>query len=179
MSFKIIKHAGTPKEAKLPDGTRVFRKPSIRVEWKTADALALNEQIPVSDVLCAPYDDHFVFETPLHLKEAPSYMCTCGSAAIIVIKLLGEHPELGKLLGEVQDDMVKNPQRAFQTLLVHPELVTLANAIPSYKSENLFVCMMHMQYGHHVTSYANIKDWGSKKNIVIPEEHYRDRSRAE
>lgn len=70
MTFNIIRHRGNPKKATLPNGKVVERSESVLVlEWSRF-------------VLCAPYDDHFVYEHKV--PNVPSYMCTCGSAAVFV-----------------------------------------------------------------------------------------------
>ena len=69
MAFEIIKHAGDPKKATLPNGTVVRREEELFVpEWGVF-------------VPCAPYDNHFVYHNPTPGQSA--YMCTCGSVAVI------------------------------------------------------------------------------------------------
>lgn len=67
--FNIIQHAGTPQKALLPDGkTYVYRQEKLFIpEWGAF-------------VLCAPYDDHFIYETN---AVGSAYMCTCGSTAVV------------------------------------------------------------------------------------------------
>jgi hypothetical protein len=70
--FNIIHHSGYPMEATTLDGIKVFREDEVFVpEWQEA-------------VRCAQYDDHFVYEEPTHSYGKWSYMCTCGSPAVIV-----------------------------------------------------------------------------------------------
>lgn len=74
MTFNIIKHAGQPNTAEF-EGVKVTRQEHIFVIDPQLGGL-----IP-----CAPYDDHFVFEVPRSRARQgqSSYMCTCGSAAVI------------------------------------------------------------------------------------------------
>lgn len=71
MTFNIIQHAGTPQKALLPDGkTYVYRQEKLFImEFRAF-------------VVCAPYDDHFIYEMPPHIIGS-TYMCTCGSAAVV------------------------------------------------------------------------------------------------
>ncbi len=36
-----------------------------------------------TEVMCAPYDNHFIFEVPKRIKGV-SLMCSCGSPAVTV-----------------------------------------------------------------------------------------------
>ena len=69
--FKIIRHYGDPTEAEM-DGYKIYRQKSIFVK-------EYNRFIP-----CAPYDNHFIFEEPTGKFGRPSFMCTCGSMAVVV-----------------------------------------------------------------------------------------------
>lgn len=73
MSFNIIKHAGTPKSFFDERTGKIINRPEKLFvdEWGVF-------------VNCAPYDDHFIYENPDKTKGSPSYMCTCGAAAIVV-----------------------------------------------------------------------------------------------
>lgn len=67
----IIKHVGEVKSATLADGTVVYRQETLFVEeWGAL-------------VICAPYDNHFIYENPDKSKGTPGYLCTCGSVAVI------------------------------------------------------------------------------------------------
>lgn len=69
--LKVVKVLGTPISATTLDGITVYRKDRIFIpELGTS-------------VLCAQYDEHFVYEEPTGKKGRPSFMCTCGSAAIV------------------------------------------------------------------------------------------------
>lgn len=71
MTFEIIQHAGIPQKATLPDGTVVHREEQLFVpEWGAF-------------VNCAPYDNQFVFENPDKQVGQSSYLCTCGSVAVV------------------------------------------------------------------------------------------------
>ena len=69
-NFNIIHHAGTPFEAQLPNGRIVHREEKLFImEMKKF-------------IMCAPYDNHFIYETKIpHLA---SFMCTCGAPAVII-----------------------------------------------------------------------------------------------
>ena len=70
--FDIIHHRGDPRATTTLKGRQVTRHEALFVpEWGAL-------------VKCAPYDDHFVYENPDHSEGASSYMCTCGSAAVVV-----------------------------------------------------------------------------------------------
>lgn len=71
MTFNIIHHNGTPRQATLPNGTIVYRQEFLFVEeWKAL-------------VVCASYDDHFIYLNPDTSEGSPSYLCTCGSVAVV------------------------------------------------------------------------------------------------
>lgn len=71
MSFNIIHHRGMVREATLLDGTKVFRQEEIFVpEWGAA-------------VKCAPYTEHFIYESPDKRVGSPAHVCTCGSIAMV------------------------------------------------------------------------------------------------
>lgn len=70
--FEIIHHRGEPQTAETPQGVVVERQEALWVpEWGAL-------------VKCAPYDDHFVYANPDTSAESSAYMCTCGSAAVVV-----------------------------------------------------------------------------------------------
>ena len=73
-TFNIIKHRGSPKEAVTLWGTKVYRKDKIFIpEYENF-------------VICADYDNHFIYEVPDSKETAgiPSFLCTCGAFGIIV-----------------------------------------------------------------------------------------------
>jgi hypothetical protein len=35
------------------------------------------------DIPCAPYDNHFIYEIPKKYRNTSSFMCTCGSFAVV------------------------------------------------------------------------------------------------
>lgn len=69
-AFHIIKQAGEPVSARTLDGKYIERRGQV---W-----------IPEYSrfVVLAPYDNHFIYESKK--KDSPSFMCTCGSYAVIV-----------------------------------------------------------------------------------------------
>lgn len=71
--FTLIKHVGEPNKAEF-EGVTVTRQEKLFIrEWKAL-------------VRCTPYDNHFVFEIPHSRKKMgmSEYLCTCGSAAVVV-----------------------------------------------------------------------------------------------
>lgn len=72
IKFNIVHQHGSPNEATLVTGHKVFRVKGIFIK-------DLGREIP-----CAPYDDHFIYEEPTHAKGTWFAMCTCGSPAVIV-----------------------------------------------------------------------------------------------
>ncbi len=69
MKHGIIRHHGEVKRATTPGNRQVVRQERLFVPEYS------------NFVPCAPYDDHFVYENP-KVNES-SYMCTCGSVAVI------------------------------------------------------------------------------------------------
>lgn len=69
----VIKVAGIPKKATLFDNTKVYRNDIIAVELEGKP----------HHVKTAAYDNHFIYETPVHILGW-SPMCTCGGMAGIV-----------------------------------------------------------------------------------------------
>jgi len=70
--FNIVHHLGEPNTAEF-EGVKISRQKALFIrEW--------GRFVP-----CAPYDNHFVFETPAKAKKIgmSEYMCTCGSAAVV------------------------------------------------------------------------------------------------
>lgn len=78
MTFNIIRKAGDPNKVtlNLKSGKRVT------VERPLDDKIFVPEY--KNFVRCAPYGVHFIFEVPKSIFPAPSYMCSCGSAAVAV-----------------------------------------------------------------------------------------------
>jgi len=71
--FSIIKHRGSPNEAMTIWGWTAIRQKSLFV------AEPYFAMIP-----CLAYDNHFIYEVPEEYINVPSYMCTCGSMAVVV-----------------------------------------------------------------------------------------------
>lgn len=68
----VIRHLGEPREARTLRGTIVTRQDKLWVDdWGTF-------------VSCAPYDDHFLYLSPDKTPGSPTFMCTCGSAAVVI-----------------------------------------------------------------------------------------------
>jgi len=72
-NFAIIRHKGDLNHATTADGKRVHRQKSLYFEGHGL-------------ILCAPYDNHFVFDDPMGKKLIGRWspMCSCGSPAVIV-----------------------------------------------------------------------------------------------
>jgi len=59
----------TPRQVEVK-GRKYHRQEKIFIpEWN-------------QEVVCAPYDDHWIYATKMPWQSA--YMCTCGSAAVVV-----------------------------------------------------------------------------------------------
>lgn len=70
MRFNIIQQLGDPKEATTLRREKVARQEQIFViEYENF-------------VKCTPYDNHFIYESDK--PDQSSFMCTCGSIAVIV-----------------------------------------------------------------------------------------------
>lgn len=70
MTYNIIQHKGQPKKATTLKNVTVNRAESLFIqEWGTF-------------IKCAPYDDHFIYESKEPGQSA--YMCTCGAVAVVV-----------------------------------------------------------------------------------------------
>lgn len=68
----IVRQVGKPKRFRTYDGKWVQAKDKIFIpEYR-------------SHVVCAPYDNHTIYETGLTAEGTMPYMCTCGSIAVIV-----------------------------------------------------------------------------------------------
>lgn len=68
--MNIIKHKGEPTKAVTDQGQTVHRQPSLY-----ADEYGI---IP-----CTPYGEHFIYLNPDKRAGTPSFLCTCGSIAVI------------------------------------------------------------------------------------------------
>jgi len=67
-TLKVIKHAGIPTETTTLDGKKVYRQEKIYLPSYGRY------------VMCAPYDNHFIYLTD---TKGWAIMCTCGSAGVI------------------------------------------------------------------------------------------------
>jgi len=71
-TFNIVRYHGQRNKAFVEEiGLTVYRADKILVP-------EYGRFIP-----CAQYDEHFIFEVPPKYKDIPSFMCTCGSVAVI------------------------------------------------------------------------------------------------
>jgi hypothetical protein len=67
----VVRHLGEPQDARTLHGRMVHRQEKLWVDdWGTF-------------VPCAPYDDHFIYLSPDKTPGSPTFMCTCGSAAVV------------------------------------------------------------------------------------------------
>ena len=71
--MQIIKSYNTLKKVTLFDGTEIFND--------GRDALFVPEY--GTEIKCAPYGNHFIFEVPKRIKGA-SWLCSCGSPAVMI-----------------------------------------------------------------------------------------------
>jgi hypothetical protein len=80
-TFNIIKYRGSPQEAETIWGDKVERQEQLFVQDFSAGQGSYTGFVP-----CIPYDNHFIYEVPIRPQTAghPSYMCTCGSFAVIL-----------------------------------------------------------------------------------------------
>lgn len=70
MSFDIINTKGRAMQAKTPSGKTVTRVGSL-----------FTEEFGLTQ--CADYWEHFIYENPDKTPGRSSFMCTCGSMAVI------------------------------------------------------------------------------------------------
>ena len=71
MTYNIIHHRGTVKQAVLENGEIVKRYDELFIpEWGAF-------------VKCASYEEHFIFENPDKKEGSPAYVCTCGGVAMV------------------------------------------------------------------------------------------------
>ena len=68
--FSVIRARGDVNRAETLDGYKVTR----------TKQLFFNDKL----VLCAPYDNHFIYEDPSGKSQRWLQMCTCGSPAVCV-----------------------------------------------------------------------------------------------
>ena len=70
--FNIIRQHGEPNKAVTLDGLTVSREKHLYFE-------------DIGIVPCLHYDNHFIYEIPFSAGVVgPAFMCTCGSAAVVV-----------------------------------------------------------------------------------------------
>lgn len=72
---QIIAHRGSPTQATLNDGTVVEKEEIIMFKDVEKGFIA---------VRTIDYYDHFIYKTPAHWEGSPSFMCTCGSYAVLL-----------------------------------------------------------------------------------------------
>lgn len=80
--FNIINHRGDVNSAVLQTGETVVRQDKLFVMDAIVGGQHYNGFIP-----CVPYDNHFIYETPIneHYKGYPAHMCTCGGMAVLIV----------------------------------------------------------------------------------------------
>jgi hypothetical protein len=79
----IIRHYGQPNEIEI-DGKKIFRKEKMHIP-------------KIGTVMCAPYDNHFVYRYTG--KKGWTLFCTCGSAAVITGYDMYKDNSKGAILG--------------------------------------------------------------------------------
>ena len=72
-SSQVIRQHGEPNEAMTIFGFKAYREKEL---------FAPDPYFTL--VPCLHYDNHFIYEVPKEYKGAPAFMCTCGSAAVVV-----------------------------------------------------------------------------------------------
>ena len=75
-SFSVIRYRGDPDKAVVQTGHTVYRREKIFIQELNNNQGAW--------VTCASYDNHFVYEEPSGKAKLPSFICTCGSPAVVV-----------------------------------------------------------------------------------------------
>jgi len=72
ISFSIIKNYNSPNLAVTEDGIEVRRKEKIYIpDWNV-------------EIMCAPYDNFFIYYDPSNKIGRWNLMCACGSPAGVV-----------------------------------------------------------------------------------------------
>ena len=81
-TFNIIKHRGSPQTGETVWGDKVERQDQLFIT-----NLSVGGQVYNGFIKCVPYDNHFIFEIPdrPETKGHPSFMCSCGSFAVVLI----------------------------------------------------------------------------------------------
>lgn len=81
-SFAIIHHRNSPNSAITIDGKEVHRQDKLWFAEYDDKRKPFNGRF----IMCAPYDNHFIFEDPMWkiIKGRAGQRCTCGSMAVIV-----------------------------------------------------------------------------------------------
>jgi hypothetical protein len=110
-SFAIIKHRGDLNHAETADGYKVHRQKKV---WLDATEGSRGRY-----VMCAPYDNFFIFIDPAWKKMRGRWfaMCACGSPAVLIGSDTYAHDASPSTEGTVKGEML--------------------------------VCMIHAQTGHH------------------------------
>ncbi len=83
--MEIIRSHNTPNKVTLFDGTVIERDKSGKI-WISEWGAFVN---------CAPYSTHFIFEVPQRIQGV-SYLCSCGSIAVVVGMKAYSHLDSGK-----------------------------------------------------------------------------------
>jgi len=72
MTFEIIHHRGQVQKAQTAQGKIVEREEYLFVpEWGQF-------------IQCAPYEEQFVYQDPDNTIGGSAFLCTCGSAAVVI-----------------------------------------------------------------------------------------------
>jgi len=72
MTFGVIQHRGQVRKAETAKGATVEREEYLFVpEWGQF-------------IQCAPYDEHFIYQDPDGPIGGSAFLCTCGSAAVVI-----------------------------------------------------------------------------------------------
>lgn len=97
-AYKVVRNVGDLQKAQLWDGTFVERQEYLYVEGSGL-------------VKCAPYELHFIYETPKTMKGWGLY-CTCGSIAGVVgmnaYSKLASPTDTGKMIVCIRHTTLKN-----------------------------------------------------------------------
>lgn len=66
----VIKHRGEPKQARTSQDILIKRQEAFFTE-------------EYGMVKCTPYGEHFIYENPDKSAGTSSFLCTCGSVAVV------------------------------------------------------------------------------------------------
>ena len=81
MTFNIIHHRGMPQTAVTEQGITVHRQDRLFIPMWGGILVRV-----------IPYDDHFIYENPNKEPGQITYLCTCGSIAVLAPTIVTGKP---------------------------------------------------------------------------------------